>query len=481
MATSELPHINTATGNKLTRGVLGVVDITFMVLAVAAPMAIVVAMMPIAFALGNGPGVAGAYALSGIAITLFAIGYVRLVPHIKNAGAFYAIIASAFGKVVGLGCAYIALASYLGLCSATVGALSFFTTEFFASIGLEGIHWGIIALVYIGLLGVLSYFRIDFTARILTIALGAEVIAIVCLDVAILFNEGLISPSLVFSPSVVFAPGLGIALIYAFTSVIGFEATAIYQEEVREPEKTIPRATYTTILVICLFYIFTAYSFVVASGSEIAQVANEDPGNYVFNLAEQYIGATGVFILSFLVLTSAFAAVLGLFNNSARYVFALARDNVLPSRLSKTRSKNGAPFNAGLPILLGLAVTVSLFALAGLDPLLSLTTALSGFGALGLMFLLMITSFAIPVYFKQHLGKITVATSIPILAGLFLLAGFIMSVSNYHYLSGTDNTLINSLPAAFLVLFAIGAIQALNIKQTNPAVYEGIGISQVSE
>ena len=86
----------------LAEGVLGSVDITFMVLAVAAPMAIVVATMPISFALGNGMGVAGTYALSGLAIALFAIGYVRLLPHIRNAGAFYAIIAQTFGRVAGL-------------------------------------------------------------------------------------------------------------------------------------------------------------------------------------------------------------------------------------------------------------------------------------------------------------------------------------------------------------------------------------------
>ena len=42
--------------------------------------------------------------------------------------------------------------------------------------------------------------------------------------------------------------------------------------------------------------------------------------------------------VSLLVLTSSFAAVLGLFNNSARYLYALGRDGVLPRSLAGSGS-----------------------------------------------------------------------------------------------------------------------------------------------
>lgn len=471
---------NTASGDQeaLSSGVLGSVDITFMVLAVAAPMAIVVATMPLAFAFGNGAGVAGAYLLSGIAITLFAIGYVKLMPLIRNAGAFYAIVSASFGKAAGLGSAYVAMVSYIGLCCATLGALAFFGTDMLHRLGFASVHWSAVALTAIGLLALLSWFRIDFTAKLLALALGAEVLAILVLDFAIIAAKGLIAPSLVLAPSVVFGPGLGVAAIYAFNSVIGFEATAIYQEEARNPTKTVPRATYAAIAVVSTFYIFTAYCFTIAEGQDIARVAAAEPGHFVFGLANRYLGNWGEVLISSLVVTSAFAAILGLFNNSTRYAFALARDRILPARLSRTRSANGAPFAAGLPIVLILVLTISGFALAGLDPLLSLTTALTGFGSVGLMMLLCLTSFAVPTFFLHHHARLTLAVCMPILGGLMLAAGSGLSVLNYALLTGTDSEIINSLPVLIPIIFLLGTLQAIWLKRRQPDIYERIGLSR---
>ncbi len=467
-----------ASEERLSSGVLGSVDITFMVLAVAAPMAIVVATMPLAFAFGNGVGVAGAYLLSGIAITLFALGYVKIIPLIRNAGAFYAIVSASFGKVAGLGSAYVALISYVGLCSATLGALSYFATDILHSLGMTSVHWGVVALVSIGALALLSWFRIDFTAKLLAIALGAEVLAILLLDFAIIVQEGFIAPSIVFAPAAVFGPGLGVAAIYAFNSVIGFEATAIYQEEARNPSITVPRATYAAIAIVSTFYIFTAYSFTVAEGTAVGAAAAEDPGHFVFGLASRYLGNWAEIAISALVVTSAFAAILGLFNNSSRYVYALARDRILPSSLARTRAVNGAPFAAGLPIIAILVVTVSSFALAGLDPLLSLTTALTGFGSVGLMLLLCVTSFAIPVFFLHHNARLTVQTALPILGGVMLAVGSGLSVLNYPLLTGTDSAFINSLPILLPIIFAAGAVQATWLKRNRPESYGRIGLSR---
>jgi amino acid transporter len=42
----------------------------------------------------------------------------------------------------------------------------------------------------------------------------------------------------------------GIAFAFAFASFIGFEATAIYGEESKDPKKVVPRATYWAVGII---------------------------------------------------------------------------------------------------------------------------------------------------------------------------------------------------------------------------------------
>ncbi|WP_051579431.1 hypothetical protein [Pseudonocardia acaciae] len=92
----------------MAAGSLNARHVIFMVLAAAAPMAVVVAIMPLAFALGNGPGTPGTFLLAAVVLLLFSVGYVRAVPYVRNAGAFYAYIARGLGRPLGLVAAYVA-------------------------------------------------------------------------------------------------------------------------------------------------------------------------------------------------------------------------------------------------------------------------------------------------------------------------------------------------------------------------------------
>ncbi|MFT4025644.1 MAG: APC family permease [Novosphingobium sp.] len=465
---------------KLAGGLLGAGDITFMVIAVAAPMAVVVATMPIAFALGNGLGVPGTYALAGLAMALFAIGYVRILPHVRNAGAFYALISLGFGRIAGLAAAYVALISYLALACATLGALALFGADLVQQFTGRQPSWLIIALATVLILALLSWFRIDFTAKILAVALTAEVVMLLLLDLAILAAPRPIHLTAALSTGAVFAPGIGVAAIYAFNSCIGFEATAIYQEEARDRHITVPRATYASIALICVFYVFTAWCFTVAYGPDIVSIAQRDPGHFVTNLARAYLGRVGEVTLATLVVTSAFAAVLGLFNNAARYIFAMSRDEVLPAGLARTRTANGSPFAAGLPVLATLSMVSLLCWYFGIDPLLGLTTSLTGLGSVGLMALLALTAFAVPCFFglRQAGFAHTVA---PALGGAMLLLGTAMSVINYPLLTGSDLPIINGLLVILPVVAVVGVVQALVLRRRDPARFARIGSSRIGE
>ncbi len=105
---------------RLSSGVLGTSDIVFMVMAAAAPMGVVVTLLPMAFAFGNGAGVPGTYLGAIGAMLLFAVGYVRIIPFVQNAGAFYAYIAASVGRTCGLSAAYVAPFSYFALSASTL-------------------------------------------------------------------------------------------------------------------------------------------------------------------------------------------------------------------------------------------------------------------------------------------------------------------------------------------------------------------------
>ena len=466
---------------ELERNVLGTHDIVFMVLAAAAPLAVVMALMPISFALGNGAGVPGAWIVGGIAMLLFAVGYVRQIPYIKNAGAFYAYISTSFSRLIGLPAAYIATLSYLCLCLSTIIILGYFVADLFNSLtGLQS-SWQLWSGLGTAIVAVLAYHRITMVATVLAIALVAEIGLLLLLDGAIIYQNGFSAFNISdLSPDVVFAPGLGVAMIYAFTSLFGIEGTAIYQEEARSPKVTVPRATFISVVIAVMLYALTAWCLSTAVGSHsVARISASDPGHFVSNLARAYLGNAGAASLQVFVITSAFASVLGLFNCGTRYVYALARDGVLPHGLARTHPKYHSPHIAGI-LLAGICFLVLLVtAFTGLDPLQKIAPMFIGIGSLGLMALLAITSIGVPLFFARR-GEFGWGKSVaPLFGGIAIGIATFLAATNYSILTGVEHGWINLSPLLLVAVTIAGLIQATWLRTYNSTKYLKIGASRV--
>ena len=184
----------------LARGALHARHIVFMVVAAAAPMAVVVAIMPIAFFLGNGVGTPGMFLVAALVLALFSVGYVRMIPYVRNAGAFYAYIVHGLGRPTGLVAAYVAAVCYNALAAATCGALAFFAADTANRLFGIDLRWQVWAAIAIAIVAFLGYRRITLTARVLGVALACEVVILLVLDVAILIDNGPSAFSLQSSP-----------------------------------------------------------------------------------------------------------------------------------------------------------------------------------------------------------------------------------------------------------------------------------------
>src|SRR5262245_37025071 len=107
---------------RLEGGAIGVSDLVFFVVAAAAPLAVMAGVAPIAIGRG-GIGAPGAYALTGVVLALFAVGYCAMSRFIKNAGAFYVYIARGLNRELGLGAAFLSTMSYAAIGIGLYGAL----------------------------------------------------------------------------------------------------------------------------------------------------------------------------------------------------------------------------------------------------------------------------------------------------------------------------------------------------------------------
>jgi amino acid transporter len=107
--------------------------------------------------------------------------------------------------------------------------------------------------------GILSYFDISLTAKVLGLCLVLEILMLALMAFAVLLHGGgpqgmvveSINPLNAFRPAEgVVGANAGIGLFFAFWSWVGFESSAMYGEESRNPKKIIPLATLLAVIGI---------------------------------------------------------------------------------------------------------------------------------------------------------------------------------------------------------------------------------------
>lgn len=459
-----------------TRGTMTTADVVFFVLAGVAPMGVVVSLTVLAIAVGNGAGVPGTYLVAGIVLALFAVGYVRMAERMPGTGAFYTYAREGLGVRAGGATAYVAVLAYNAATIGILGSLAYFSHVVLA--GVAGIHlsWQLWAAVAVALVAVLAFFEVTLSAKVLGLALLAEVALLLAFDVGVLAQVGFRGFSLhVFAPRTVFGPGFGVTLMLAFGSYVGFEATALYADEAKDRHRSIPRATIVALATITAFYLLTTWAAISAYGAASAKVAaGANPAGFMFAANAKYVGGFTDDAMQLLVVTSLFAAFLAFHCNTARYHRALAQDGLLPRSLAWTHPRHGSPVVASAAQLAVVTLVVGGFAAAGEDPYLRMGAALYGLGVIGIVLLQAIASAAVVGFFlhRDGLGLSRWGTLVaPGLGALGLVAGLLLMVAHYSTLTASTTWWINGLPWLLVVAASAGA----RVARSRPRAFHAIG------
>jgi len=461
----------------LRANAVGVPGVVFMVLAAVAPMAAVVAIVPLGIAFGNGGGMPGAVLIVGVCLGCFAVGYVAMSRHVVNAGAFYAYISRGLGRPLGIAAAAVAVVSYPAMALSVTGAFGFFGGLTFSSqLGFDA-PWYLWSLLLIAAVGVFGYLKIDLSARILGVALVLEMVAILTVDAGIVVHHGLAAiPRAALSPSTVLGAAPGIALLYGFTLFVGFEATAIFGEESRDPLRTVGRATYTAIFIIAAFYMLTAWLMIGNFGvEEVRGVAAGDPGALIFAAAEANVGRWLVVIMEWLMLSSAAAAVLALHNSAARYLFALGRVRLLPRPLGRAQRRFGSPHIASMTLSVIEVSVLLVCALAAVEPYLQLAALASALATFGIILLQAGAATSVVGFFWRRPGRSRIRTIIlPGIGAAGLLGACVLIVHNFPALTGRPSGVVNQIPWMVVGLAAVALGYGLWLRRYRSERYDTI-------
>jgi amino acid transporter len=414
------------------RGSLGVASIVFIVVAAASPLGVIGGPVPLGIAFGNGAGFPFTYVIATAVLLFFAVGFTSATPLVKSAGAFYAYVDKGLGRSAGIGAAFAALFSYLTLEAAVFGLFGPALDGLLQSYGLPAVPWWVYALIGLAVVAFVAYRRIELSGRVLAVLLIAEVVIVLALDAVVVFSGG--GPegysTGIFDPTQILSGAPGFGILFAILSFIGFEATAVFRDEARDPEKTIPRATYISLILIGVFYAISSWVLVSANGqSKIVAIASENPGGILADTTTAYLGLVGGHIIQLLFVTSLFACILSLHNIVSRYLFSMSAKSVLPHALSEAHGKHGSPARASIVATIAIAALLLAAVALQLDPIVQFYTWLGGISTVGIVLLLVLTSVAVLAIFrKNHHGLSTWKTVVAPLLGLLGLLGFLVLI-----------------------------------------------------
>jgi amino acid transporter len=430
-------------------------------------------LVGITAASGRGAGNAAALSVLIAAVGVVGLGWIvaEYTRKIQAAGSLYDYVTDGLGGRVGTAAGWLYYTGMISLGSAIlpmIGGtihdtiLAEFNVEPFPQLIWDMILFLIVAAV--------MYLGVALSTRV------QLVLALISLTVVAIFSIFVIGKSggihhivTGFSPnsSPTHWSGVLFGVLYGVLLFTGFETSANLGEETVKPKHDIPRAVLFSVLAIGGFYIIA--TFAQMSGFHFNLTTfSKNAGAPLFTLAGPS-GAGGygsVFmrrIVELVVIFDMIAVLIGCAVSASRGVFAMARDNRLPSSLGKISTK-GTPMGASnfvmfiYAIVITLTVTTSIFAIPGLPHYVAIFSWFSTYGGFAIAVIYLLISVGALIGLRDR-GK-TVVLWLASGAGFLVTAGAIFG-SIYKVTAPT----IEAPYTAAVVLF-IGLVIAATMKYT---------------
>ncbi len=478
---------------KLKKGAIGLGGVLFLTVTGSAPITAMLLNTPIVVGSGEGIGTPAAFIVATVVLVIFSIGYVAMSRKKTTAGGFYSYISHGLGREIGFGAGFGTLVAYGVFEASLAGGFAYFANLKLASLGLH-VGWAPLALGMVVVIGVLTYFDVSFSAKILAVGLITEVLILILFDVLLLSKGHIywsaINPVNAFksfpASGKLTAGAIGVGLFFAFWSWVGFEMAPNYGEESRNPKKNVGRAMYISVIGLGVFYTLTSWASLAGYPSVNSAIASAqgDPANFFFTPSTQYAGHWVTSVMSYLIITGSFACGMAFHNTTARYTYSLGREGMLPPLLGRTHPRWQSPHIASIASSMLSLVIIGLFAIfvGTNDPTSQAYGQLYGLMAvMGVIIILSVqalVSLAILVYYlRHHRDEVHWWTTLlaPVLA--FISQGYVVYLlfENLNFLGAGSYGYAKLFGPIDLAVVLIGIALGFYYKKKHPAKYEQIG------
>jgi APA family basic amino acid/polyamine antiporter len=295
-------------------------------------------LLPATLADAAGPVSLIGWAFTGAGAVLLALVFANLGRALPRTGGPYAYAKRAFGDFAGFWTAWgYWIAVWAGNAAIAVAFVSYLTV-FWPQVGDNKLLG---ALVGIGLIWLLTFANIlgvreSGRIQVVTTILKFVPLAVIGLVGIFFIDGGNYEPFAPHGASIGLLSSTAALTLWAF---IGLESATVPAEEVKDPERTIPRATMIgTVLATALYVLATAAIMGIIPTDQLA--ASASPFS---DAAGQVFGGGWDKVIALVALVSTFGALNGWILLQGRVPLAAAEDGMFPAPFARVHGTRKTP------------------------------------------------------------------------------------------------------------------------------------------
>ena len=404
------------------------------------------------------------YALGTVMLLFVALNLNQFARRSTGSGSMYAYICRGLGINAGAVGGWSLLWAYLGITIAGVTGFTIFAGKLLDMVGINCPPL-LLSAVCVAAAWYCAWKNVRLSAIMMLVCEGLSMALITVLCFIVLGQHHFAIDTAQFDTSTFPAANLGLGVVVAIFSLVGFECATAFGDEAKDPLKTIPRAVIMSLLISGAFFVFVTYTMVLGVRGYSTTLDKIDaPLNVLATLSHVAILQAP---LSLGAMISFFALALSCINAGGRILYVMGSHGIVPPVTATSHATNETPHVAVTllsVIALAIAVAGSLAHIATLD-LFNFAGTCAAFGFIVPYALITV---AAPVYLRSigQLKRRDIAVSV---ASLALLA--IPAIGSVYPVPAAP---VNAFPYWFLAYLGVGLVWILVLHRRRPTAAASI-------
>jgi amino acid transporter len=330
------------THTKLKHNALNFWEVLAQAVALISPSMTAALIVPLMFGTA---GTAGwlCYLFGTIMLLFVAFSLNQFSKRYTSAGSMYEYTVKGLGPKIGGMSGWSLIWAYLFIGIAGVTGFTHFATKLLVLSGASGyLSHPALTLFAVCILSAwfLAYKDITFSTILMLVFEGLSVLVILALAFLALGKTGISDPAQLH-PVGHGLKDIGLGVVVAIFSLVGFECATAFGEEAKNPLKTIPRAVIASLLLTGAFFIFITYveTHALAGNSPTLDQLDAPLSTLSANLGVPWMGV----LISIGAMISFFALALSCLNAGSRVLFTMGRYGIFPATIGSSHKRNLTP------------------------------------------------------------------------------------------------------------------------------------------